>query len=92
MQLRLAAATAAPSPLLQGGSNPERQFMKDRCECLQDAEQRVSGAYVNAYGGAASSQVVPSCGVWVSCLGARGYVVDPNGDLAAPPGMMVRCR
>jgi hypothetical protein len=66
--------------------------MKDRYECLQEAQQRVSGAYVNSYGGAASSRVVASCGVWVSCLGARGYTVDPDGPLAAPPGMEVRCR
>jgi hypothetical protein len=50
----------------------QAQFMKDRYECLQEAEQRVSGAVVNPYGGAASSRVVVNCGVWVSCLGARG--------------------
>jgi len=68
------------------------EFMKDRYECLQEAEQRVSGAYVNAYGGAASSRVVANCGIWVSCMGARGYTVDPSGSLAAPPGMAVFCR
>jgi hypothetical protein len=68
------------------------EFMKDRYECLQEAQQRESGAYVNSYGGAASSRVVASCGVWLSCLGARGYTVDPNGPLGAPPGMEVRCR
>ena len=69
----------------------QAKFMKDRYECLQEAQQRVSGAYVNQYGGASSSKVVANCGVWVACLGARGYEVDPNGDLAAPPGMVVYC-
>jgi len=66
--------------------------MTDRYECLQQAQQPVSGAYVNAYSGASSSQIVPSCGVWLSCLGARGYILDPAGDLSAPPGMGVNCR
>jgi hypothetical protein len=66
--------------------------MKDRYECLQQAQQRVSGAFVNAYGGASNSQVVASCGVWSACLGARGYTVDPNGNLGAPANMIVGCR
>lgn len=80
-----------PARYTKPGATQE-QYMKDRYECLQEAEQRVSGAVVNAYGGAANSQVIPSCGVWISCLGARGYTLDPNGDLAAPPGMVVQCR
>jgi hypothetical protein len=66
--------------------------MKDRYECLQEAQQRTSGAVVDAYGGAAKSQVVTNCGLWVSCLGARGYTLDPSGKLSAPPGMAVHCR
>lgn len=70
----------------------QQQFMKDRYECLQESEQRVSAAAVTAYGGGATSGVVASCGVWISCMGARGYVTDPNGSLFAPPGMIVHCR
>jgi hypothetical protein len=66
--------------------------MKDRYECLQEAEQPYSMAAATPYGGSSSSQTMPSCGVWTACLGARGYVVDPNGNLAAPPGMKVHCR
>ena len=69
----------------------QEQFMKDRYECLQQAQQPVSGAYVNAYGGASSSQIVANGGVWISCLEARGYTTDPNGDLVAPPDMVVYC-
>jgi hypothetical protein len=70
----------------------QQQFMQDRYECLQEAQQRVSGAAVTPYGGGATSRVVANCGVWLSCLGARGYTTDPNGDLFAPPGMAVYCQ
>lgn len=86
--------TTAP-PKMQRYSRPETtqsQFMKDRYECLLESQQRVSGAVVNAYGGASNSEVVPSCGVWMACLGARGYVVDEGGTLSAPPEMRVGCR
>jgi hypothetical protein len=89
----VACAPVKPVPI-RHFTRPEttqEQFMKDRYECLQEAEQRVSGAYVNSYGGAASSQVIANCGVWVACLGARGYTVDPNGNLSAPREMIVRC-
>lgn len=70
----------------------QEQFMPDRYECMKDAQQRVSGAAVNQYGGAANSETVVSCDVWVVCLGARGYQVDANGTLGPPPGMVARCR
>jgi hypothetical protein len=70
----------------------QEQFMKDRYECQQQAQQQISGAYVNQYGGGAGSKLVLSCGMWISCLGARGYVIDPNGNLAAPDGMQTTCQ
>jgi hypothetical protein len=88
-------ATARPPVQMIRYSKPggtQEQFMKDRYECLQESQQRVSGAAVDAYGGAANSQVVTKCGLWVSCMGARGYTVDPTGNLSAPPGMVVLCR
>jgi hypothetical protein len=90
----LAACAFEPlhyGPWTKAGAT-EEEFMKDRYECLQQAQQRVSGAFVNGYGGAASSEVVSNCGVWVSCMGARGYTLDPNGNLNAPQEMVVRCR
>gem|GEM_PF-4808769 len=95
----IGAATVACAPIrpmqqvlhYTRADTTQAQFMKDRYECLQESQQRVSAAAVNAYGGASSSQVVASCSVWASCLGARGYVVDPYGNLAAPPGMVVPC-
>ncbi|HYA28293.1 MAG TPA: hypothetical protein VEI95_05705 [Acidobacteriota bacterium] len=76
---------------IKSGATQE-EFMKDRYECIQEAQQRVSGAYVGPYGGASSSKVVINCGMLTSCMGARGYTVDPYGNLAAPPGMVVYCQ
>jgi hypothetical protein len=37
--------------------------MKDRYECLKEADQPVSGSYANQYSSASSSNMTPSCGV-----------------------------
>ena len=69
----------APTPFryTKPGTTQE-QFMRDRNECLQYASET-------------SSSVAPNCGIWISCLVARGYVRDPNGDLMPPPDMRVPC-
>lgn len=60
--------------------------MQDRFACIQQAQQGRSGAYVNAYGGASRSTVVTSRGVYMACMGAKGYTENPDGALVAPPG------
>ena len=79
----------------------QEQFMKDRYACLQETQQRVSESYINQSGGAASSQVMPSCSAWNSCLSARGYYRSDTtniddfrqpGNLFVPPGTIVYCR
>ena len=85
------AACAPPLTRYTRPDTTQQQFLKDRYECLKQSEQRVSGAVVNPYGGAASSHERANCGLWYSCLAARGYVIDAAGDLAAPPGMAVPC-
>lgn len=69
----------------------QEEFMKDRYECMQEARGRVSRAQVNPYGGAAESTIETDCGVWFACLGARGYRLDPKGELAVPGAMAVGC-
>lgn len=78
----------------------QQQFMNDRYACLQQTQQRVSGAYVNQYGGAASSQVVPPCSAFNACLAARGYyradTANPAdfsqaGSLSVPQGTAIQC-
>src|SRR6266700_2405054 len=70
-----------------GGTQEE--FMRDRYTCIQDARRRVSGAYVQGGSGSASSGEVISRDIFVSCMGARGYVQDANGPFTAPPGGVV---
>jgi hypothetical protein len=65
------------------------QFQKDRFECIQASQIRVSGASYNAYGGASASNVRVDRGTIISCLAARGYVADPQGEFAPPPGGQV---
>jgi hypothetical protein len=67
----------------------QQQYMADRYACYQESAQNASGAYVNQYAGAAQSGVVHSHNAWLACMGGRGYVLDPNGDLAPPPGMEI---
>ena len=73
------AAPTPPTPFRykNPGTTPE-QFMRDRYECLQYASET-------------SNSVAPNCGIWIECLQARGYVLDPNGDLIPPPGKRVPC-
>jgi hypothetical protein len=90
----LAVFLVACTPPLTRFTRPDttqQQFMKDRYECLQEAEQRVSGAFANSYGAAASSHERANCGLWYGCLAARGYALDKAGDLAAPQGTAVLC-
>ena len=42
------------------------------------------------FGGDAYAAVVVNRGVFMSCMGARGYIFDPNGSLAALPGTEIR--
>jgi len=67
----------------------QQQYMADRYACYQESAQNASGAYVNQYAGAARSGVVHSRNAWLACMGGHGYVLDPNGDLAPPPGMEI---
>lgn len=91
VMLALSACVTPPPPtarFTKPGATQE-QYMADRYACYQESAQTASGAYVDAYGGASSSGVVHSRGAWLACMGARGYVIDPNGALVAPPGMEV---
>jgi hypothetical protein len=94
LQLSACAVNPPQQPMLRY-SKPwatQQDFMKDRYDCLLQSQRQVSAAYVSAYGGASGSSTVCSMGVWKACLGARGYQVDPNGALGAPPDMVVYCQ
>lgn len=82
-----------------GGSQEE--FMRARYECYQETRATVSRAYANQYGGAAGSQVIPTCGGFNACLAARGYyqmadttdtsVFQQPGNFFVPQGAIIQC-
>ena len=51
----------------------QQEANRDRYECLQEAQQRVSGAQVGPYGGTAASTVVTNQDLYNACAAARGY-------------------
>jgi hypothetical protein len=51
----------------------QQQFMADKYECLQQAQQGHSVPSVNSAEGFAI--------IYSTCMGARGYREDPNGPL-----------
>lgn len=69
----------------------QHEFLKDRYECLEAARQRESDSFVYGHTGAASSKVVANCGVWLSCLAARGYSPSEDGKLTVPEELGVKC-
>jgi hypothetical protein len=77
------------------------QFMRDRYTCYQETKTATSAAAVNQYGGAARSQVMPSCSAFNACLAARGYYraadtanlddFKQRGNYFVPAGAQVQC-
>lgn len=51
----------------------QQQANQDHYACLQEAQQRVSNAQVNAYGGSAENVVITNWDLYNACMGARGY-------------------
>jgi hypothetical protein len=72
-----AALLAGCAALQMGWYKPgatQSGFAEDKYECMQGSQERVSGAYVNAYGGAASSSTTTNIPLFQACMEARGYV------------------
>jgi len=76
-QLRL-SWVAAQQHSRRIGKSPgatQEAFMRDRYVCLQQTPQDRAGNYNTT--------------LFASCMGARGYKEDPNGDLSPPPQAVV---
>lgn len=54
-------------------------YQRERYQCIQEARQPISRAYVGAYGGSSASSVAPSLGVYQSCMAARGWLIVQDG-------------
>jgi hypothetical protein len=90
----LLAGCATPVPPPTRYSKPgatQEQFMSDRYDCMLQAQREETTTYANQYNGSSRSGTVIKCGIWRACLGARGYTIDPNGNVGAPKEMAVTC-
>src|SRR5262245_31848158 len=72
------AITAALTGCAQGrwvkyGAS-QQEANQDHYACLQESQQRVSGAQVNAYGGSAQNVVITNQQLYYACIQARGYI------------------
>src|ERR1035441_3683504 len=87
-----AARTSASGYTKEGTT--EQEFLKDRLACLKQVTPTISDAQMRASASpfGPSSQTIAPCGMLETCLGARGYTVDPDGILEVPATMNVRCR
>ena len=72
------------------GPGSFQDFANARYQCLRETQQRMSGATINQYGGSATSQVIPSCSAFNSCLATKGYYQSQNGKFN-PNSIAIRC-
>jgi hypothetical protein len=99
--LALVACTPSYYRYVGPTNSTEQQFLNARYACYQETRQRTYSAYVDVYGGAASSQVLPPCDAFRACLGTRGYFQAANtknlndfqapGNFFIPKGQELRC-
>ena len=69
--------TPQPSVFYFNGAGEKSDLMKARYACFKENQvyQDSSGAYVNQYGGSATSQASQTCSLsgFKACLAAKGY-------------------
>jgi hypothetical protein len=53
-----------------------QEFSQDKYECMQQSQNRVSRAYVDPYGGSASSRTATNVPLFNACMEARGYSLE----------------
>jgi hypothetical protein len=73
-----------------GGSVTQEQFLQERYVCLQQAQQGKAVGGGDRYGSSYSASVVTNKQIFISCMSARGYRVDPNGPLTVPRDAVIR--
>lgn len=86
ISVALTACAAPPSPTVMKLAKPGatyQEFLQDRYACITDARTNVSSAFVTPDVGAAQSGQVINRSIYLPCMAARGYTMDPNGF--APP-------
>jgi hypothetical protein len=102
LSLLFSLVACAPSYYRYTGptNSSQQDFMNIRYQCLRETQQRVSGAFVNQYGGASSSTVMPTCSAFNACLASKGFyrsdtpdlnVFNQPGNFSVPQGAVINC-
>jgi len=88
----LASACSSPEEARYSrAGTTQDEFMADRFDCISKSEQNVSNPLLAVMGAATTTSQLPNCEQWTSCMKARGYSLDPDGKLGAPPRMAIKC-
>jgi len=87
-------ATQSPRPTphyaKDGGSVTQEQFLQERYVCLQQAQQGKAIGGGDQYGSSYSASVITNKQIFISCMGARGYRIDPEGSLVVPRDAVIQ--
>jgi hypothetical protein len=81
-------SNAQPAPIhaWSRANTTQDKYMKDRYDCITEARQQMGNTVVAGAYGSSNTRTIVNGGIFTSCLGARGYIPDPNGTLVAPRG------
>lgn len=76
--------TACSPMVWQKPGASQNDFSQDKYICIQEAQQRVSSARVNAYGGTADNTVVTNESLYGSCMNSKGWYLKNTQALQQP--------
>jgi predicted aspartyl protease len=71
---------ATPTIWIKPGATHD-EFAKDRYSCMQQSQQRVSSAFVDQYGGAASNRVITNASLFNACMNAQGWTLEKKASV-----------
>lgn len=78
--LSLTLTACAPSGAWVKPGASQNDFSRDKYSCTQQAQQRVSSAYVGVYGGSASNNVITNPDIYNSCMNSNGWYLRSKKD------------
>lgn len=84
--LSIGLAGCAQQKVWEKPGSSQSDFGQDRYACLQQSQQPSSGAYVNRYGGFASSNIITNGGLFDACMNSRGWnLTTKNSETGSTP-------
>jgi hypothetical protein len=76
----LALCACAPQSLWLKPGAAADDFSNDKYACMQQSQQQNSSAYVDRYGGVASSGMITNGNLFGACMNARGWYLTAVSD------------